>query len=134
MNSMINENMQIDTGYTFTSPKYGELPFNTLSTTIPSKIKDTSGNGPNIKCFPGEKFCGSADPKTKKVYCYGSAGGCKRYVNDCNTDSDCAKYNENSAKYTDSAYVASAICPNYEEGSWPSYFCKAQGIPIKNST
>ena len=121
--------INVDTGYTFTSSD-GDKPFNTLSDTPPAKVQAPSGSGPNIKCGH-YKFCGSADPASKRVYCYGNKDGCLWGQQDCGTDTDCKKYNENSVKYTDAIYSNSYICPNYPDGSWPSEFCKFQKLPIK---
>jgi hypothetical protein len=119
----------INTGYTLSSSD-GEKPFNTLSDIPPAKIQAPSGSGPNIKCGK-YKFCGSADPASKRVYCYGHQNGCLWGANDCNNDADCSKYNVSSAKYTDAIYSSSYICPNYDLNHWAPEFCQFQKLPTK---
>jgi hypothetical protein len=126
----------INTGYKFTSQD-GQKVFNTLSTTPPAPVEGGIAPGPNIKCGKIDhygrtyKFCGSADPATQKVYCYGSTGGCI-WGDDCNTDSDCtSKYSSSSAKYTDAIYSNSYICPNYNSGDWPAVFCRNEKLSTK---
>jgi hypothetical protein len=72
---------------------------------IISQWKDASGSGytptysENIKCSSNH-FC--VNVVDNKAICYGDDAGCLWNTNDCNTDADCAKYNDQSPKYSDS--------------------------------
>ena len=107
------ENMvgNVSTGYTFNSADGPKL-FNDPSQAPPSRRKESYNRGPDIKCGK-YKFCVSADPVTKRAYCYGYSGQCKWGENDCTNDNDCInKYNSSSIKYSDSDYSYSSNCNN----------------------
>lgn len=66
----------------------------------------------NIKCGKNN-FC--VNVKNNKPYCYGSTGGCLWGSNDCTKDSDCAKYNMDTAlQYTDPG----SNCANYRQTAY----------------
>jgi hypothetical protein len=81
----------------------------------------------------GENWCGSVDPGTKQVFCYGDKKGCLIGKKDCDTDSDCKKqYSETSARYSDYSINPSYyICDNYPANSWSGKFCKMFKYPTK---
>lgn len=129
----ITENLDINTGYTYTSTD-GPKEFNDPSLTPPAKITGQKPRGLNIRCGKFG-FCGSADPVSKKYYCYGASNGCKWGSGDCGNDTDCAnKYNSSSIKYADADYSNSFTCNNieYADNGWGAEFCDRERINMLN--
>lgn len=133
--------IDVDTGYEFVS-KSGEKTFNTPSDKPPGMVQyQSSVSEPNIKCgknlyVNGENWCGSVDPNSNhnQVFCYGDTRGCLVGIKDCNSDSDCRKYNGNSKRYSDYAHGhTNNVCKNFRDDNfWGTKFCKLFGYKTAN--
>ena len=85
---------------------YNGWPYNACGyVSTPPAIKPTPPPPPPISNSPvvcGKfNFCVNNENNNTNYYCYGNTQGCLWGSNDCQSDSDCNKYNDSSPRYTD---------------------------------